>query len=135
MRFLLRANPAETVRRAGTKRGVRVDAVMNAKRPRSERGDRSFDAEDEQSAALRWLFKRADRFGVRFEEPACRVDAYRVERLSRGFHRREDDTRFAVVDYQGELEVTSPERLSEALRGGIGKAKAYGCGLLLVRPA
>lgn len=37
-----------------------------------------------------------------------------------------------VVDYTGQLAVVDAERLSQAMRRGIGPAKAFGCGLLLV---
>ncbi len=37
------------------------------------------------------------------------------------------------VDFAGVLEVTDPAALSEALATGIGRAKAFGCGMLLLR--
>ncbi|MFE4452934.1 type I-E CRISPR-associated protein Cas6/Cse3/CasE [Streptomyces sp. NPDC056796] len=39
-----------------------------------------------------------------------------------------------TVTFDGRLEVTDPELLRRALRQGIGKAKAYGCGLLTLAP-
>jgi CRISPR system Cascade subunit CasE len=36
--------------------------------------------------------------------------------------------------FQGVIEVQQPEKLAELLRKGIGPAKAFGCGLMLVRP-
>ena len=42
---------------------------------------------------------------------------------------------FSEIDYEGVLTVTDPEKLTAALFGGIGRARAYGCGLMLVRPA
>jgi CRISPR system Cascade subunit CasE len=35
--------------------------------------------------------------------------------------------------FEGTLRVSSPERLAHLLENGIGPAKAFGCGLLLVR--
>ncbi|MEU1126066.1 type I-E CRISPR-associated protein Cas6/Cse3/CasE [Streptomyces sp. NPDC005899] len=39
-----------------------------------------------------------------------------------------------TVTFDGRLEVTDPELLRRTLRQGIGKAKAYGCGLLTLAP-
>lgn len=38
------------------------------------------------------------------------------------------------VTYNGILQVTDPAALRRALTGGIGPAKAYGCGLLTLAP-
>jgi CRISPR system Cascade subunit CasE len=40
---------------------------------------------------------------------------------------------FSSVDFEGEIEVIEPERFAEALFSGIGPAKGFGCGLMLVR--
>lgn len=42
--------------------------------------------------------------------------------------------RFSTVDFSGERTVTDPGLFGTALPTGIGHAKAFGCGLLLVRP-
>jgi len=42
--------------------------------------------------------------------------------------------RFTTVDLPRELVVTDAERFAITLASGIGRAKAFGCGLLLVRP-
>ena len=41
---------------------------------------------------------------------------------------------FTTVDFGGQLTVTDGRAFATALVGGIGHAKAFGCGLLLVRP-
>jgi CRISPR system Cascade subunit CasE len=38
------------------------------------------------------------------------------------------------VTLQGDLKIDSPERFQELLRGGIGRHKAYGYGMILLRP-
>jgi CRISPR system Cascade subunit CasE len=37
------------------------------------------------------------------------------------------------VDFEGTIEITDPGIFVEALFTGIGPAKAFGCGLMLVR--
>lgn len=42
--------------------------------------------------------------------------------------------RFCSVDLSGELIVHSPQEFSQMLQKGIGSAKGFGCGLMLVKP-
>jgi len=37
------------------------------------------------------------------------------------------------VDFLGDLEITDVEKFKRALFGGIGRAKAFGCVLMLVK--
>lgn len=41
--------------------------------------------------------------------------------------------KLATVTFEGVLRVSDPSRMTELLENGIGHAKAFGCGLLLVR--
>jgi CRISPR system Cascade subunit CasE len=47
--------------------------------------------------------------------------------------RKGRDAGFSSVDFEGEVEVTDAELFSKALFDGIGPAKGFGCGLMLVR--
>ncbi|NVN31737.1 type I-E CRISPR-associated protein Cas6/Cse3/CasE, partial [Endobacter medicaginis] len=40
---------------------------------------------------------------------------------------------FGVLDFDGELRVTDPARFLARLAGGFGRARAFGCGLMLIR--
>ncbi|MDE1145776.1 MAG: type I-E CRISPR-associated protein Cas6/Cse3/CasE [Azospirillaceae bacterium] len=124
--FTLRANPAASVARPGA-RGLRVDAVMHA---RTQKGG-PLTVEEKEAAALAWLYARADRLGVAFEAERCAAAGYRKVTVPR---KGAPPAQFALVDYDGVLRVRDPGRLAEALRGGVGRARAYGCGLLLLRP-
>jgi CRISPR system Cascade subunit CasE len=44
-----------------------------------------------------------------------------------------DKSGFSSVDFTGELQVTDIDKFNEALFTGIGRSKAFGCGLLLIR--
>ncbi|MDZ5649987.1 type I-E CRISPR-associated protein Cas6/Cse3/CasE [Nitrospirillum sp. BR 11828] len=124
--FSLRANPAASVARPG-QRGLRVDAVMHA---RTRKGE-ALTVEEKEAAALSWLYARADRLGVAFEAERCSATGYRQVAVPR---KGAQPARFAVADYDGVLHVRDPKRLADALLAGVGKARAYGCGLLLLRP-
>lgn len=138
--FVLRAYPAMTIGKDGPWKGRRTDAVMHAKKPRALRDKGvTFGPDHAAEAALDWLFKREDRLGVTFDRKKCAAGGYRQVRIpnprdeeKRTGRRR--DISFSEIDYEGVLTVADPEKLKVALFSGVGKAKAYGCGLLLVRP-
>lgn len=150
--FELKANPVMTHTVNGKSR--RDDVVMQEKkRLLDERGllrwadwpdkDKSKPALYElvQARCLDWLEKRAERAGFRLlarelhdEQGSRVVKAVRVDAYSQ--HRAErKDIRFSTVDFTGELEIADLEAFRQALFEGIGHAKAFGCGLLLVRRA
>ena len=58
---------------------------------------------------------------------------YRSESVQRAGGRFRKRMRFAVVDIDGELRVDDPARLVEAVHAGFGSARAFGCGLMLLR--
>jgi CRISPR system Cascade subunit CasE len=127
--FLLRANPAIAARQ-GDRSSLRADAVMHAKRASKASGS-PWGREQEADAALAWLFKREAALGVRFDKEECEANAYAQVRIQRKDGR---SIRFSSVDYRGRLVVVDPDKLTKALLTGIGKARAFGCGLMLIRP-
>jgi len=136
--FDLRANPVVTRRNAAGK-AARHDVVMQAKTQLlKERGmSRWADWTSPDRPALpdlarrncgAWLLQRCDALGVTVDAESLRVEGYEQHRGKAG------DLRFSTVDFSGLLQVRDPASLQRALFGGVGHAKAFGCGLLLVRP-
>ncbi len=145
--FELRVNPV--VARTDEKGSRRHDVVMDAKkRLLAARGltnwagwmsDRTTaDGQPDpppplyelvHSACTDWLAHRAEQHGFALDESTVSVAAYEQHGGKRG------QLRFSTVDLMGELIVTDAERFAITLARGIGRAKAFGCGLLLVRPA
>ena len=135
--FVLRANPVRTTKASSEpadKRRQRHDVVMDAKRQEHakvvEPAMRSSQAQLVQQAGPRWLEERAERAGFSLE--ALYVDDYHQHRLTK--RGQQHPIRFSTVDYQGILRVLDTKRFIETLHRGIGPAKAFGCGLMLVRP-
>jgi CRISPR system Cascade subunit CasE len=132
--FSLRANPVR-VRRVSDdphdKRRRRDDVIMDAKRAHPDRGSRPSQAELVQQSGPAWLWDRAERHGFALE--TVEVDGYRQHRLYR--RDRSQPIRFSTLDYAGLLTVRDPEAFLQTLFAGLGHAKAFGCGLLLVRRA
>lgn len=136
--FDLRANPVVTTRNAAGK-VARHDVVMQEKtRLLKERGlpnwaawstpDKPTMPELVQGRCSAWLLKRCDALGVTLDAESLRVEGYEQQRGKAG------ELRFSTVDLSGHLRVLEPAALQRALYGGVGHAKAFGCGLLLVRP-
>ena len=137
--FELRANPVITSRNAEGK-AARHDVVMQEKtRLLQERGlgkwadwtapDRPALPDLIQRTGTAWLQARCERLGFALpDEAALRVDGYEQHRGKGGA------LRVSTVDFSGRLRVVVPAALQQALFSGIGHAKAFGCGLLLVRP-
>jgi len=131
--FRLRANPVVARKSAGQQRSRHHDVLMDAKRAARAEGVTA-PAEVQvrmDDAARRWLAdqERSDRWGYRLlADPE--VSGYRRHAYRRRGGR---EIRFSSVDYQGALEVTDPDRFRDALARGIGRSRAFGCGLVLVR--
>lgn len=129
LRFALRATPAIAIKMPGEKRGKRVDAIMHAKF-QAEKGARA--EVPVETIALDWLYKREDALGVTFARDRCKASGYRQVQVPH--QQKPKPISFSEIDYEGVLTVADPKKLTKALFVGVGKAKAYGCGLLLVRP-
>ena len=146
LHFDLRVNPTQAHKRDG--KSFRDDVVMHAKKHiMAEHGARRWADmpaasrpplyELAEQAVRAWL-GTADRPGLSARHGFAvgedlRVDAYRQHRLARGGD--DKDIALSTVDLSGTLEVIDALRFEQALLGGIGHGKAFGCGLLLVRRA
>lgn len=134
--FELRANA--TVSRKGDVDGKghskRSDVAMDRLRAEEAAGaDVATRAQRRETAAAAagadWLRRIGERDG--FVLRVMRLDAYRVETLPR----RGRPARIGVFDLQGGLEIVDGERFRARVVSGFGRAKAFGCGLLLLRRA
>ncbi|MCV6590526.1 MAG: type I-E CRISPR-associated protein Cas6/Cse3/CasE [Marinobacterium sp.] len=89
----------------------------------------------QQQALQQWLLQRGERNGFQLDEgshlqqTACRWNA--LPEKDRGKNRRQAG--FTSVDFEGVLTVTEPEAFTTMLKQGLGKARAFGCGLMMVR--
>lgn len=102
---------------------------------------------------LDWLYKQADRAGFklapRIDDECTDEERARwsnsdtpmvMERWTEVFskgnesHNSRNKVRIAKARFSGTLEVTDAEALRHALTHGIGRARAYGCGLITLAP-
>lgn len=132
LQFSLRANPV--VRRYDPQRGrsVKHDVVMDALR--SHPGERA----EHRLAVMRaqgfaWLERQADRSGFTVRSDRVRVEGYEQHRVTR--KGSAPAMFYSTLDFDGLLTVTNPGAFLATITGGFGAAKAYGCGLMLIRRA
>ncbi len=127
--FALCANPVVT-KLSPHGKPVRHDVVMNAKKQcqNPEATPIAMGSLIAQEGRA-WLQARAERCGFRLEH--VRVDGYRQHQLYKARGRKR--IQFSTLDFDGLLTVVDAERFCHTLFTGLGQAKGFGCGLLLVR--
>ena len=81
--------------------------------------------------AAEWLAAREERLGATFEVRQVRVQKHH-DHVRREHYTRSFPIEVSVID--GYLTVTHADRLAQAMVNGIGREKAYGCGLLSLLP-
>jgi CRISPR system Cascade subunit CasE len=118
------------------KKRVRHDVVMAAKIrlgwkdiPADERPSLAHVAAE---AGAAWLRNRQEALGCDIDYKDLWVDGYRQHRLFK--RNRHQPINFSTLDFTGILTVDEPNIfVKECLFTGIGPAKGFGCGLMLVR--
>lgn len=85
-----------------------------------------------------WLLRRCGAAGFDVRAPSGSGDTADGvvvrERETTRFRRGEDQVTLTTASFEGVLTVTDPGALRTTLTGGLGPAKAYGCGLLTLAP-
>lgn len=114
----------------------RVDVVMDALRaipPGPERRAGRFATAER--AASDWMERQASAHG--FAIDALRLDDYSAVPLPRPGRRgpRGREPRLGILDMSGTLTVHDPAAFLTRLGQGFGRARAFGCGLMLIRRA
>jgi len=127
--FVLRANATRT-KREGRRR---VDVVMDALHdvPQGARASERMAAAGREGAA--WLARQGEASG--FKVVIATAGDYSTVALPDHRGPRRGQPQFGILDLEGRIEVTDPEAFLARLARGFGRAKAFGCGLMLIRRA
>lgn len=130
LNFTLRVNATKD--RAREKRNRRADIVMDALHdvPAADRAAERMPRA--RMAAAEWMKGQGTRNGFAIE--ALTVEDYRVHTVPK-MGRRAGGPRFGVLDLTGLLRVTEPSAFLDRIGRGFGRARAFGCGLMLIRRA
>ena len=133
LQFSLRANPVVRRRQLTRRRSVKHDVVMDILRsgPQGERAGTRHAVMYEQGFA--WLERQGGKSGFKVRSEELSIDGYVQHRISR--KRPAPSMSFSTLDFEGILTVTDSTVFLPAISRGFGAAKAYGCGLMLIRRA
>lgn len=141
--FRLTANPVHTIRRKeGEPRKLTAHLT-----PVHQMGW-LLDEERQKRCGFRVCEKPADRRllpdgtthqkrphpGDRYEVSVQDVRSLAFDKSRGAAGRRDKPVAVVTVTFEGRLEVTDPDALRRTLTQGIGRARAYGCGLLTLAP-
>ncbi|MBL3591275.1 MAG: type I-E CRISPR-associated protein Cas6/Cse3/CasE [gamma proteobacterium endosymbiont of Lamellibrachia anaximandri] len=112
--FRLRANPIKTIKDE-RKRTNQKNEIKSCRVP--------LVREDEQIA---WLTRKLG--------PAAKLqECFIQEKENLYFRKKNRAGKIAQVTFEGTLEIIDPDEFTQLILRGIGPAKAFGCGLLLIR--
>lgn len=144
--FKLTANPVQSTSNPTKPSPAQAERLAKDPKKRGERlGHRT------AAQQLDWLTKRCARHGFAVPDlalgthpdpdqtepvtaPDVRLTARDRLRFTKDGAGKTPLITLAIATFEGRLIVTDPELLRAALLGGIGPAKAYGCGLLTLAP-
>jgi CRISPR system Cascade subunit CasE len=130
LRFDLRANPTVSRRDPDQTRSRRHDVLMQAhKQDQADGLSPDGRAARGEAAALAWLTQRAPAWGLAVAADSVLAEGYTQHRL----RHKGRNIAFSSLDYLGMAQVTDPALAAKALVAGVGHARGFGCGLLLVK--
>lgn len=133
LRFTLRANATRSLKEPDAPRGKRADVVMAALKSVAPCQRASARPGLILKEGRAWLETQGTRHGFTLVEGAdLSVDGYDQLQIPRVGNR---PITVSTLEFDGALTVTDPVRFLASLARGFGHAKAFGCGLMLIRRA
>ncbi len=130
--FSLNANPVVVKRLNGMKKHSRHNVWVDAKKSCK---DMKLNPQEIRKVCEKrtkeWLVSRSEKHGFSVDEQNVFVDGYTKHHLYKVNNRK--NVRFSSVYFEGILIVSNVDLLCKCLFEGIGKSKAFGYGLLLVK--
>lgn len=127
--FALHANATRDQRVGQGARSRRVDVVMELLHDIAPDARAAHRLKLADAAATTWMTRQGASRGFALRE--LTVEDYSVTRIGRG----RGQATHGILDLTGAIEVTDPAAFLPALATGFGRAKAWGCGLMLIRRA
>jgi len=130
--FSLRCNPVKAVYDADNiklkRRGNRVDIMGSARRSDMANGIRRPRHVLHLEESRLWLDRRGGQNGFAIVADSLVVDNYSVDD-----HPKDEKKTLSMLDVSGVLQVRDGNAFTSMLLSGLGHARAWGCGLMLVR--
>ena len=132
LRFSLRANPVVRRLVSGKKHSTKHDVVFDALRKQETEKRAAHRHAVIQEQGFEWLARQGRGAGFAVEQREIGIDGYAQHQIGRA---KSKPMAFSTLDFEGILTVEDPSRFLPAILRGFGAAKAYGCGLMLIRRA
>ncbi|MDB2387389.1 type I-E CRISPR-associated protein Cas6/Cse3/CasE [Shewanella sp.] len=129
--FKLRVNPTICITDTNG-HSKRHDVLMHAKYQMKHENGTIVDVKRHMDqAAHQWICdeKRLEHWGMQLDS-LPEIEAYTQHKTLKKLGHR---LQFSSVDFQGVLTLTQPEKFLSQYANGFGRAKALGCGLMLIR--
>ena len=126
LQFLLRVNATRM------RKNQRVDVVMDALHDIPQSGRAALRMESAGKEGRAWLERQGTASGFRLLDTTVHDYSAVTLPVIRG---RKGRPHFGIIDLSGKLEVEDPDTFLASIAKGFGRAKAFGCGLMLVRRA
>lgn len=133
LHFVLRVNPVVT-RTLKAGKPKRHDLVMDKiVQLRQSTGDWKYEVTRQdilQQEVSNWFRKKENTGGFQTEPSTMLISEYNMHKLSSEKGKR---IQFSSCNISGDLMVLEPDLFLNLLYQGLGKAKAFGCGLILIQ--
>ena len=130
--FEVRIRPV--VRRYKAPRNIERDAFLNEAIKHSDRHGMERAGRSREKVYREWLQKRFEqKGGAALNVGSAKLVSFRQTRAIRNLHQRHSEGPDVLM--RGEVEITDEAKFGDMLANGIGRHKAYGYGMLLLRPA
>jgi CRISPR system Cascade subunit CasE len=135
--FDLRVNAVRTIKDAGVgkqrkRRDVIESRIDHYKKIYPNPKDRPSNHFIHCEAGFMWLNQQAEKYGFTVKSTEVSVENHQFHKV-----RKNGDPnvkQFTSCDIQGQLQIVQPDKfIKNVLFNGLGRAKAFGCGLMLVR--
>lgn len=110
---------------------LRANPVRNSNTETDESGRGKVFAHVTAEQQMQWLMARAESCGVALKQEEFAVvhnDWKKFHKGSRGQHQ----VVLRTATFEGMLSITDADRFRQSLTSGIGRARAYGCGLMTI---
>jgi len=131
--FTVRVNPV--CKRDGKRHDVVMDAKYKMRKVTSGQDNKKTAQEIITDACRKWIEKRSEKNGFKItkqnEELVLRADGYQQTQFYKSTG--SESIQYSTVDITGALEVTNERNFKKMLFFGLGPAKGFGCGLMLIR--
>ena len=133
--FTIRINPVISKKQQQRKNSIKYDVWRNAIHEGKENGLKNRELNEfAQNETKNWLLQKSEDMGFTLNENEFTVEQNRTIRFKKHPNSK-TEIKYGTVEFSGILTVTNIDRFKTTLFEGIGRSKAFGCGLMLIKRA